>query len=455
MSSRLENSAQDLGEVIATALPHLPKATAPSLAGWSDDLLAKLAADIRFPNYVKNRGMLKKVLARFYDFYFSGTIRAGDTLVATVFDAIAISETESGPIWSDHHVSPTGFYVANTSQEENLTVQDTGAIPTVEYADPKWSEEARKKYDALMTEYTLENSNQFRNNIQRILTNIRSDGHSTEPEKALVRLSGFLALTLCRSAIKSALQMGNSFLKKQYRANLATVAFWPIESAFTPPCTACLKACELGLKKGLAPTSKIFTLLAHEFVVSRESGYENQSAPGYMSAAVLTHTARNGLGLIGLIEQASDITGFSWKDMLEMTFYNKTETSWRTVAHFFATYLNVRGTQAGYNWARVINHGYLRGLAPKENPFLACIMAAVIENIQGTGIWEAEWAKLYAKDMEDAKNLGRALYLESRPTLDRLESTAKSRKLIALAQTIKDSRATNGDDADLENMTWN
>ncbi|QMP82140.1 nucleocapsid protein [hymenopteran rhabdo-related virus 109] len=438
MLKTLDESVLEFDKLAEQSQSHLPKATAPSLSGWSDDLLRQLTEKVSFPMYCMNRAYRRRIISRFFDFYFSGNVRSGDSLVATVFDAAAIAEFDNKSIWNPSYFGEVAFYPPNSSLDESLTVRDSGVLPTVQILNPNWSVSAQSDYQSLMACYTNESATLFRNSISGILETIKSTDAASENEKALVRLTSFLALTFCRFATKDKLQMGNTFNKTQYRVNLTTVAFWPTEKAFAPPCKLSLEQAELSLKKGLAPVSRMFMLLADEFVRSRGNDYERQATPGFISASVLTHTARNGLGLITLIEQASEITGYTWKDMLKLTMFDKTEASWREITTFFHTHLNINHSQSSFNWARIINHGYLRGLSPRENPFLACIMAAVVEKKQGEGIWDAEWAKMFAKDMDDAKALGQALYAQSRPKLEDLTGTRYSKELIEKAKKLRD-----------------
>lgn len=123
---------------------------------------------------------------------------------------------------------------------------------------------------------------------------------------------------------------------------------------------------------------------------------------GYLSAAVLTHTARNGLGMIQLLEQVTLETKRGWQDIMKLTYLDITKPYWETIVKFFITYLKEDNPQHGYNWARIINDGYLRDLSPKE----MLPLVDVIESKQGMGIWQAEWAKGQEIQLMEIKRIG-------------------------------------------------
>lgn len=70
----------------------------------------------------------------------------------------------------------------------------------------------------------------------------------------------------------------------------------------------------------------------------------------------------------------------------------------------------------GYNWARMINDGYLRDYSPKEMLPLSAIFAGIIEQQQGPGIWSAEWAKDYEEQLSEMREYGKTIYETTKPT---------------------------------------
>lgn len=188
-----------------------------------------------------------------------------------------------------------------------------------------------------------------------------------------------MALTLWRAATKNEAQISNAFIKKQYAINLVNLSEWPAEHPFAPSCRTCLSKSVAGLQKGLTITAQMFTIFVHKYVETRKPDFPTPQMAGYLSAAVLTHTARNGLGIIQLLEQVTIETKRNWQNIFKLTYFNITKPYWETIVKFFTTYLQEANPQHGYNWARIINDGYLRDLSPKEMLPSAGIFAGVIE----------------------------------------------------------------------------
>lgn len=63
----------------------------------------------------------------------------------------------------------------------------------------------------------------------------------------------------------------------------------------------------------------------------------------------------------------------------------------------------------------LINDGYLRDYSPKEMIYLAAVFAEIIEQVQGSGIWQAEWAKGQQTFSEEIRQIGHAIYLLTKP----------------------------------------
>ena len=66
--------------------------------------------------------------------------------------------------------------------------------------------------------------------------------------------------------------------------------------------------------------------------------------------------------------------------------------------------------QKCFNWARIINDGYFRGLSFKGDPFSASIFVGDIETDQGEGIWTDQLAKTENAVHSDARFIGYAIY---------------------------------------------
>nr|XP_012137696.1 PREDICTED: uncharacterized protein LOC105662115 isoform X2 [Megachile rotundata] len=290
---------------------------------------------------------------------------------------IALAETDKGKIWTIPHPEAVPFYKQNLSQPNSLSIVTVSRTFEIKFYDKNWGEKQRL----------------FWNYIYAIIQNINPADTATEAETELIKLGSFLALTLMRFAIRKKEQVSHCFHKDKYKENLAHMKLWPAEKPFSPPCDRCLEICENGLKKGLRSTSHIFTIIVHEFVLTKNPDYHNSSAAIFLKNAVLADTARNGLGMIQLLQDVCTLTSMSWKEIMEKTLWEVTETSWERISKFFQTQYSVDNPQHSFNWTRIIDDRYFKDLTQKENIFLATVFAAVIAKVHGPGIWNAEWAK--------------------------------------------------------------
>lgn len=307
-----------------------------------------------------------------------------DNVAAIVAEAVGLSSTPQGRLWPDDVYSAVPFYDVN------------GSTPT-----------------AL---FSVKDANAFKKKIDEDIDLIVDT--DTPREFKLVRMTGFIALTLWRAATKNKNQLSNAFLKRQYRLDLHDFAgWWANELPFSPPCERCIEICIGSLRKGLPTTSKMYILLASEYVLSQKADYRDPYSAGYLNASVLTHTAKNGLGMLQLLEQTMHATQLDWLSLYKKSYFKETASLWDTIRNFLTTYLDKDSRQFGYNWTRIINDGYLRGLSPKDMLPLAGIFAGVLEPIQGPGIWNTEWFKNRKEWLSEMRKIGKTLYEETKATL--------------------------------------
>jgi hypothetical protein len=70
-----------------------------------------------------------------------------------------------------------------------------------------------------------------------------------------------------------------------------------------------------------------------------------------------------------------------------------------------------------YYYPGLINDEYLRDYSPKEMIYLAAIFAGIIEQVQDSGIWQAEWAKGQQTFLEEMRQIGHAIYVLIKPDI--------------------------------------
>ncbi|QWT43292.1 putative nucleocapsid protein [Alphahymrhavirus distinguendus] len=445
MMTELNQGFDRLAGLEANTVQIIDKATAPRKEGFSDQLVTTLAETILFPAH--NRVTLKAILIRFYRLYGWGQVEQGDKVVSIIMDAVSLSRAGDTDVWAGRR-GPQVFYTANTSAQTGIPEGDPVGSATYTNPNPGMATAEIERYAELMQTYQADSQAAFMKHVREVLITMSPTGAASPNEQDLCKLTGFLALTLLRFATKDVTQMRNAFNKQLYKTNLGTVAGWEAGKPFAPPCTLCLDLCLIGLNKTNPVVSKAFTVLSARFVECMNSQEASTEILGYISASVLTHTARNGLGLVQMLDQVSQITKMGWVQIMRNTYFNVTASAWTVIGQFFNSQLRTGSVQHAFNWARVIDHGFFRGLSPKEQPFLATIFGGVIAQVQGPGVWQAEWVRSSGAGMEEARFLGLALFNNSRPKLTALTGVESSLQLAAQARGLQAAAASHQSEID-------
>lgn len=423
----LQSAFQLLDNSVRDTVDQITKATAPDLGSVTDVEILKLYYDLKFPSGARSINKLASIASRFFNLYFLGLVDSQDSVALILCDAIAVSEVSNKFIFGDDRTDTLGFYV---SPEIRATLSTTE--PEVSKLNAEIATKASKNMDAYKEMFLIEIQSQdvtaFKANIKSYIDQIDVTTGVSNTTHSLRSLIGFLAMTLCRAAVKNQQQLNAAFHKAQFKKNLAGVVGWSSELSYTPPSDRCLDLCVNTLQSSNPTTSQLFTLFTGRFIEVMTAG---SNAPvgvqAYLSASVLTHTARNGLGIIQLLDQACIITSLSWKKIAEQSYYAQTASGWNSIAEFYKSQLTKGAVQHGYNWARIINNGYFRHLSPKSHLFLATILGAIVEKSQGLGIWDSVWAQGAVSTA--AKLIGRAIYEESQPKLEQLQGTSQSESI--------------------------
>ena len=411
----------DIARSLQNALQRSTRATEdlaglldPTKEGWSDDLLTQLVRGLNFPSTAYLRTEKPRILKRFFNLYVVGVVEKLDTVVGVLNDVIAIGLTPMGLIWKAPDKEVQGFYPKNTSdpfslgmcnQKLNMTVEDSQLF-------------------------------QFRNYLHEIIEGIDPESPETAPEKCVVRLATFLALTLYRFATTNATQMEKAFKETQYKENLINLTGWLARQPFSPPHSACLQICERALAKSLKSTSNLFIKVVHEFVLTKKVGYPDPNVAGILDAALLTDTARNGMGMVEMLYHVQLITQMKWKVIMAKTYNTLTRASWENLVTFFVEQTNINNPQYSYHWARIIDNDYFKGLASDNNEFLATVFKSVIDCDYRNSVRQADWTKPI-RGANDVTYLGKALYEMSR-SLDEAQTAPEGANLMARALVLRD-----------------
>nr|XP_034183619.1 uncharacterized protein LOC117605916 [Osmia lignaria] len=406
----------DIAQSLQNALQRSTRATEnlvglfePTKKKWSDNLLTQLVRDLNFPSTAYRRTEKPRILKRFFRFYIVGAVDKLDSVVGILNDVIAIGSTRMGLIWKAPNKKEQVFYPKNTSDPPSLGIYN-------------------QKFNMTLAESQL---NEFQNCLHKVLEEIDPESPETGPEKCVVRLAMFLALTLYRFATRNAIQMEKAFKETQYKKNLINLTEWPARHPFSPPCSACLTICERALAKGLKSTSNLFIKVVHEFVLTKKAGYPDPNVAEILDAALLTDTARNGMGMIELLYHVQLVTQMKWKVIMAKTYNTLTCTSWENLVTFFAQQTNIDNPQYSYHWARIIDNDYFKELTSDNNVFLAAVFTSAIASKNSER--EIDW------DANDATYLGKVLYDMSQ-SLDGAETAPAGVDLKRRALALRNRR---------------
>ncbi|APG78706.1 hypothetical protein 1 [Hubei rhabdo-like virus 1] len=395
----------------------IPKATAARTGKWSDEGLKKMAESNPFPETARSLGMRKAVLTRFFAFYRSGKIDTGDNCVATVVDALTLLGTGDEQAFLDEDFGPKSFYPPNTSA--NPTIPATGGSK-IKVDTTGLDPQRVAAYNELIRKFPDGSETRF---WKFVTTAIESfDGTSITTEgRQVTHLAGFLAATLCRAAVKNKAQLGNAFLKEAYGKNLTALVQFPVEHDFDPPSEETLEKCCSALAKGMGVTDKIFIRLVNRYTQSNSAIPVPSAMVALLSASVLTHTARNGLGMVQMMDQVCLLLQVNWQQLMDLTSMSTTIAAWDVLGSFMTEFYSRANMQYSHNWARIIGDGYLRGLTPKEYPFLGILFLGVLEEFQGPGVWESKWSQNPKTTCSGALDFSKLLVEHCRSSLDKLE----------------------------------
>lgn len=313
-----------------------------------------------FSSHLHFRQEVKFVLIRFYHFYFGCKIDKEDDALSIVLDMIALSRTDNGFIWPAKASMQKGFYPPNSSTPLEL------------------------KCSLVTTD--------FYHCVKTTIEAIDVSEQASQDEKFLLKLSGFLAMTLLRFVNKNLNYMRNLFQEDDYKNNLKSVLQLGCVP-FHPPCGKCLVMCSKLIISEKVSISGIYIVLVHEYKLSKKSGRPGEQVEKYLAASVLDDTAFHGLGMIELLNKVCEITQKKKSDIMKETYQERTSESWNEIKEFFKNQLKEGDEQVCYPWARIIDNTFFQGLCPKQQNFLATMLARVIEKVEGPGIWNSEWAK--------------------------------------------------------------
>lgn len=268
------------------------------LLTWSDDNLKELKSGVKFRKSACDLVEVKMILCRFFNFYFHGVVKIEDCIGTILADVIANSSTLDNDIWPNDVFSDEPSFKKNLSDVKDLFGDAVKSLvrPVVSNSNRNAAEKAA--YEELITEYTTDEGNKFKELIAAEIRNMDPNKLETEEAKRIKRLASFLALTLWRAVTKNKYQLHIAFFEKQYRSDLHVIAGWQKELPFYPPCSECIQAC-VELLPNTTATTNMFILLVSEYVSCiQHELHKDQSKVKFLHTSVLKHTAKHGLGIL-------------------------------------------------------------------------------------------------------------------------------------------------------------
>lgn len=344
---------------------------------FSDSLIETQASKLKFHDFALDRNNLKTILVRFYNFYLYGTIATGDNSASVVIDAISIGRTLNSTLWNNcESYGPEGFYNINKSTPTELNLSHSDSFVT----------------------------KQFSNFMQKGIAKIDPKTAASAEEDEILKLTGFLALTLFRAAVKNEKQMKYAFRSVEYKDTLHRVVNWPKSNPFCSPCDKCIEDSVVKLSKSLQTTNDLFTIVLDSFRVSHKKESLNEEKLDFLLSSVLTDTAYNGLGVLRMLEKTCKLLNINWMELKKLNI-SRAQESFIDIEKFYEHQKEheKENPQLCYKWARIVNQSYFSNLNCQDHDFLSVMLATILN--EPLGNWKRDLGTFF----DHAEHYGRII----------------------------------------------
>ena len=374
----------------------------PRPRDWNEEKLNSQANGVNFPLSMKEKPVMKLIITRFFDYYFTGALPQGASASQVVLPIIATLQVQTSEGSHEYFFPPSDFAV-----ESFLS----GAIPAgpddisskegdsqVAWSPPIRGTHIHRATNALYDTYEVK---KFQNAVRAVIMDWDTRAAFTQEVFKLLSLSGFLALTLMCGLTKDAGLLSRIFKEDQYKKNVFNLTMWPANYSFAPPCQKCIAECAIELDRRHVASLKTFAVLLRRWRDYQTSDYCSPYIIEYIYHGLLIHTAGHAMETVVLLFVAREILGIDINEMLEYTLKIQTKLIWKYLVKFIKTYLprrfdcveNTRPKSTAF-WARIFSDGYFTELATRHHPSFCGIMGAIMSAHQATGsIKEAVWFK--------------------------------------------------------------
>lgn len=399
-----------------------PRPGVITLSDWSDQKLEDLSILIKVSNAVKNLNSYKSFLYHFYNFYFNGIIPMGGSPHNIIYPFLSSLSygvgAESNYYISNEFFDRTGFFNLPPLLQEIPIIVDSRVAAAGQHIPQTLVAEQRQELERLYLTQEDPDKALFLNSINHLIRSFDSQ-NMTMGNISILKLTGFLALLLFRGISKDAIQLARGVNKKLIKEHIHNLAGWPIANSYYPPCKTCVDNCSIDFNKGNAHANKMMTLLLVAWKRANETQSETYGLQPQVQAALLTHTAGNGLGLIMMLYNSCESLGVTISTLMKHTLTEQSSASWRVLSSFLKKYLDKDHPQRTYMWARLISDGYFTEFAARAHPYLAGMFAGIIGSTQTIGsIKEAAWFVQKQHQAELGFAWGKAVVAKLAQTVD-------------------------------------
>lgn len=249
------------------------------------------------------------------------------------------------------------------------------------------------------------------------------------------RVFNFIALTMLRRMSKTIPQMTTTFIKTQYKANIATLIPGRVSPLYAPPTKSCIERLN-----SISKTDPCFSTMIAKIVVIWSFHLEtDQNVGAILGATILTHTAWNGMGILHTIFELCNHYTIRWKSIMRETLVSNTMESWKLIFDFCCRH-QIKGKETrSIPWARLIDDAYFMGMSISKHITLASLLIESIKLSQGDdGILESKWAMDHATTIEYYREA--SLFLQTRLAGTQGPVSAAHSQAIGLAERINKSK---------------
>ena len=262
---------------------------------WNEEELNSRANRVKFPLSMKEKLVMKLIITKFFDYYFTGALPQGATASQVVLPIIATLQVQTSEGSHDYFFLPSDFavesFLSTAIPAGPNDISSKEGNPQVAWSPPIRGTHIHRATNALHETYDIKN---FQEAVRAVIMGWDTRVAFTPEIFKLLSLSGFLALTLMCGLTKDEGQLSRIFKEKQYKENVFNLTMWPADYPFAPPCKKCIAECAIELDKVREDSVSTFALLLRRWRDYQASDYCSPYIIEYIYHGLLIHTAGMG-----------------------------------------------------------------------------------------------------------------------------------------------------------------